>query len=644
MKTGTAKTMEQVKGEKISQSRFRTFGPITNPEEYVRPDWWRHIFNSTYLKTDGDVVCDNTLTKKEIETYVSLLKLKSEHRVLDLCCGQGRHCLEMARSGFLKVEGLDRSHYLIQKAKQQAGKEMLDIKFREGDARKLPYPDASFDAVTILGNSFGYFETVNDDLRVLKEVFRVLRPWGKLLVDVSDGEFISSNFTPRSWEWIDKNYFVCRERSLSLDGQRLISREVVTHASRGVIADQFYAERLYTREGLVRLLEHAGFSSVSAHGEVVTSTLRNQDLGMMERRLIISAEVHKEVKTAAVSAKKALKRLTVLFGDPGRKDLLKPSQVFDDDDFYTIDQLKLALQQEERYRCMYLDAHDTMISDLARNKANIDFVFNLCDEGFYNDPRKELHVPALLEMLGIPYTGSGPQCLAFCYDKSLVRGVAREMEVPVPEAFFIKPDDNVYELSFSFPVIAKPNFGDSSFGITQKSVANNIEELVTAIEMIREVLGYDKPILVEEFLPGKDLSIGIIGNSRDSLLVLPIIEEDYSQVPEDLPRICGYEAKWLPDSPYWKITSKPARLVQDTEKMIEECSLKLMERLECRDYCRLDWRLDAAGTPKLLEVNPNPGWCWDGHMAKMARIKGMTYSQMLHAVLKAAEQRIFSGT
>ena len=267
-------------------------------------------------------------------------------------------------------------------------------------------------------------------------------------------------------------------------------------------------------------------------------------------------------------------------------------------------------------------------------------VLTMIQKRSFNDPKKELHVTALLELLGIPYTGSGPQCLAFCYDKSLIRGIAKETLVPVPEGIFIKPGDDIYELPFGFPVLVKPNFGDSSFGITQRSVANTIEELVNAVVEIREKFGYEKPILVEELLTGKDITIGIIGNLPEPYIVLPVIEEDYSMLPPELPRICGYEAKWLPDSPYWNIKSVPANLPEATEKFVVECCLKLFERLDCRDYCRFDWRLDAAGNPKLLEVNPNPGWCWDGHMAKMARLANMSYSDMLGHIIRAAEIRL----
>ncbi|KAF2959939.1 methyltransferase domain-containing protein [Thermotoga sp. 38H-to] len=627
--------------QRRNQKRLRKFlGPVTNLEEHVEPDWWSRIFNSLYLKTDADVVDDINITREEVDLFSHILKLSPEDHILDLCCGHGRHSLELARRGFQKVEGLDRSHYLIQKAKAQAKKEGLNVKFREGDARKLPYPPDTFDVVLILGNSFGYFESVEDDLRILREVFRVLKPWGRILIDVANGEYLKNNFQPRSWEWIDKKHFVCRERSLSVDGKRLISREVVVNAEKGVIADQFYAERLYTPEELEHLLKTAGFSNVKFHGELSPSSQRNQDLGMMERRIIVTAVAKKEWTPIKKRPEKAVKNVVVVLGDPRKPDPLKPNSVFDEDDIYTIDQMKAALKSLKGYHFSYLDNHDTLITDLMKLRGKIDYVFNLCDEGFNNDPRKEAHVPALLEMLGIPYTGSGPQTLVLCYDKSLIRGIAREMGIPVPRAVFIKPEDTTFEIPFPFPAIVKPNFGDSSFGITQRSVVYSPEELINAVSEIRDRFGYDKPILVEEFLTGKDLSVGIIGNPPESYVVLPIIEEDYSALPPELPRICGYEAKWLPDSPYWNIKSVPAQLPEETEKFIIECCLKLFERLECRDYCRFDWRLDAEGNPKLLEVNPNPGWCWDGHLAKMAKIAGMSYAEMLGAILKAAEERL----
>ncbi|MDY6959203.1 MAG: methyltransferase domain-containing protein, partial [Halobacteriota archaeon] len=124
---------------KLKREGTKTLGPVPDLEEHVQPDWWRRIFNSTYLKTDADVVDDQSITAQEIEAFSLALKLSPQDRILDLCCGQGRHSLELTREGFENVEGLDRSRYLIQRARSSAKKENLKVVFREGDARKLPY-------------------------------------------------------------------------------------------------------------------------------------------------------------------------------------------------------------------------------------------------------------------------------------------------------------------------------------------------------------------------------------------------------------------------------------------------------------------------------------------------------------------------
>ncbi|WP_163380777.1 methyltransferase domain-containing protein [Cyclobacterium sp. SYSU L10401] len=615
----------------------KTMGPVKNLEYHLHPEWWKRIFNATYLKTDADVVEDENITKSEIDLFHELLDIKEGNSLLDLACGQGRHLLELTNRGSYQLFGLDRSRYLTQRAKTIARRKGVSINFKEGDARKLPYANDSFDYVTILGNSFGYFETSEDDLKILKEVFRVLKPGGRLLMDVADGSFLRDNFTPRSWEWIDKKHFVCRERSLATDNERLISREVVTNTEKGVIVDQFYAERLYTREILADLTGKVGFKDLAFHGNLEVESLRNQDLGMMANRFILTTTAKKE--WSPKKKKKDIKNVVVVMGDPGLNDVIKPDAKFDSDDFETIEKLKIGLSKMDNYKFSYLNNHQSLVADLQKHKDRIDLVFNLCDEGFGNDARKELHIPALLEMMNLPYTGSNPQTLAYCYDKSLIRGIATEIGVPVANAFVITAEDNLFELNIPFPVIAKPNFGDSSFGITQKNVANSIEELADAILRIREQFGYDKPILVEEFLTGAEVSVGIIGNP-DNYTILPIIEEDYSELPEGLPKICGYEAKWLTDSPYMQtLRSIRASLPLALEQELINHSLKLFQRLDCKDYCRFDWRLNSLNEPKMLEVNPNPGWCWDGHLAKMSSIGGMDYTQMLEAILNAADTR-----
>jgi D-alanine-D-alanine ligase len=551
--------------------------------------------------------------------------------------------MELAKRGFTKLTGVDRSHYLIARAKRTFRQQGLAATFREGDARKLRFPDDSFDIVYVAGNSFGYFESIDDDIAVLREIRRLLVPGGRLLIDFTDGDYLRENFEARSWEWIDKSYFVCRERSLSKDKQRLISREVITHTSKGVVADQFYAERLYNDQELRELLATAGFSPGESR-PMSTLSKRNQDLGMMKERILLASRSDKTL-SAAVAQKKRVRNIIVALGDHRRKDTVKPGGKFDSDDFYTINALKKALASLEEYSFKYLDDHGSLLAVLQGSAKDVDFVLNLCDEGFNNEATKELHVPALLEILGFSYTGGDPQCLAYCYDKSLVRGLAVELDIPVPAAFTVMPEDTAFiNLPLEFPLIVKPNFGDSSVGITKASVCYDVNQLEQAITNIRHVVGYDEPVLVEQFLTGKDISVGIIGNPPDSYYVLPIIEEDYSALPDDLPKICGYEAKWDTESVYFKeIKSIVADLPTEATGFLTASCLKLFERLGCRDYARFDWRLDANGTPRLLEANPNPGWCWDGHLARMAEFGGISYTTMLQQILRACEDRLALG-
>jgi D-alanine-D-alanine ligase len=627
--------------ETAGRAVLRTsIGPVEDLESYVKADWWRDIFNANYLRTDGDVVEDPEITGAEIDVFLQMVDVDEDAAILDMCCGQGRHVLELARRGFRNLYGVDRSHYLISRARRTAKRQGSSVSFSEGDARKLRFADNHFDFVFLGGNSFGYFETVEDDLAVLAELRRVLKPGGQLLIDFTDGNYLRENYQPRSWEWIDQNYFVCRERSLSKDNDRLISREVITHVKKGVVADQFYAERLYDAEHLGELMARSGFE-VKRTEPMSTVSKRNQDLGMMAQRILLTAHSTKRAAQGGGAPVK-VNRVAVLMGDHRRADSVKPDAKFDDDDFHTIGELKKALATLPDYEFTYIDDHDQLFENLRAGQGDWDFVLNLCDEGFNNEATKELHVPALLEMLDIAYSGGDPQCLAYCYDKSLVRGIASEMDIPVPEAFVVSPEQVAFiSVPLDFPVIVKPNFGDSSVGITADSVCEDIVQLEQAIARVREVSGFDRPVLVEQYLTGKDISVGIIGNPPESYSVLPIIEEDYSGLPEGLPHICGYEAKWDESSEYFTtVKSIPADLPQATVDFLSASCNRLFQRLGCRDYARFDWRLDANGTPRLLEANPNPGWCWDGHLARMAEHAGMNYAGMLGSILAACAERL----
>lgn len=615
----------------------RTLGPISDLERHLPEDWWKRLFNAVYLKTDADLVESEANTVSEVDDLIRLANLKPSDRVLDLCCGQGRHCLELASRGFEHVTGLDRSRYLIRLARRRAKKAGLRATFHEGDARKPRFEADSFDCVAIMGNSFGYFEQEAEDAVVLHAVKRVLKPQGTLIMDLTDGEWMLKNFEPRSWEWIDQEHFVCRERTVGSDGRRLISREVVVNAEVGVIADQFYAERLYTRDEMVSLLEKSGFTDIEVASEVTGQSDRNQDLGMMARRVLIHAKAP-ATRVPGPRIEKGVRRVTVLLGDQSLPDTIKRNGVFNEEDLETIAILKRALAELDSYEFTYLDNHSSMMQALRDDPPEL--VFNLCDEGFRNDALLELHVPAFLEMLGLPYTGAGPSCLGLCYDKGIVRAIAMACDIPVPMETYVDPGDFAANIPGVLPALVKPNTGDSSIGITKDAVVHDPQALIQYLDALRSELP-GRAALIQEFLSGEEYSVGIVGNPGSGFIYLPVLNVDYSGLDPSLPRILGYESKWLPDSPYWNnIAYREADISDDLKRRLYDHSAILFERLRCRDYARFDFRADSSGVVKLLEVNPNPGWCWDGKLNLMAGFGGMTYTDLLTVILSAAEERV----
>ena len=656
-----------------------TRGPVKSLAAHVPPEWWQDLFDDTYLLTDGDVL-SASVTQHEVNMYIERGSLTPETRILDLCCGQGRHTLELARRGFNRVRGIDQSEFLIGAARRAAHERDQNVSFDRGDARALPYEDNAFDVVLLLGNSFGYFDTARDDQTVLQEVRRVLAPGGRVLLDLTDGDYTGKQFSPRSWEWATDRHLVCRERELADNDTRLVAREIVIDVEQGIQEDQFYAERLYGRREISALLRHSGFDA-PAFSRMDGRSDRDQDLGMMAHRFVATAQCSAEApsgnplssersnghdaiahpngqKDSGSSSTTAVgfpapaspvnglniplpRYVAVVLGDPTRPDETKLDGAFGEDDFEVIDKLHDALDQLPDCECIYFDDHDSLPDDLRTYGEAVDLVFNLCDEGLRNQPRQELHVPALLETFDIPYTGAGPQCLAHCYDKSMVRGVASEMSIPVADGYVLRSDASLPDpLPIAYPVLVKPNAADNSAGMTPDCIADNRSELHRAVRSVREHVGATEPLLIEEFLTGADLTYGMIGNPSADVRSLPITEDDYSRLPEDLPRFCGFEAKRDPDSPYWtEVEPIPADLPDETRNHIQQASHRLFDRLGCRDYARFDWRLDGDGNPHLLEANPNPGWCWDSHLVEAAAFEGSSYPQVLKEILDAAYRR-----
>lgn len=622
----------------MSDQGIPSDGPATALARLVPPEWWRTVFGagSLYLMTDGDVVENAAITRSDVDALIAAAALAPHHRILDLCCGQGRHALELAQRGFARVCGADQSVWLLGIARERAGALGLKVAFLEGDARACLRGQTPFDRIYLMGNSFGYFEHVADDRALLEAIRRALAPGGTVTLDIVDGGWLQTHLAPRAWEWIDAQHLALREREITADGDRVVTREIVLHTRDGIVADQYYGQRLYTRDRICALLRDAGFGRIEFHSNLRLDGQDGRDPGQMQNRLLLTASPRAEKSGREAAPAVGKPAVMVLLGDPGLPDKVKNGGRFNPEDTDAVMRLRDALASVEGYSFYYVENHEGLIDRLRSDRPAL--VFNLCDEGYGNDPAMELHVPALLEMLGIAYTGAPPSCLAACYDKSLVRALALSMNIAVPDEIRLSgaaPSELPDAARPPFPLFVKPAQADGSFGIGPHSYVENETELLTALKWLEELNA--GPCLVQEFLPGAEYSLGILGNPDTGLELLPVIEVDYQLLPRG-PHIQCYASKWDPS--FWaNIRLRKATLPEHQLHAMQSASIALFGALGCRDYARFDFRTDAKGVIKLLEVNPNASWCSDSKMAVMAELAGMSYAEMLRKILDCAWQR-----
>jgi D-alanine-D-alanine ligase len=330
-------------------------------------------------------------------------------------------------------------------------------------------------------------------------------------------------------------------------------------------------------------------------------------------------------------------RICVLTGDPRLPDLTKRDHRYNDEDFATHRAMREAFESLPGCRFEFLDDHSRLFERFTRDPP--DLVVNFCDTGFRNVAAQELHVPALLEMLGVPYSGASPACMAICYDKQVVRLVATAQGIPVPREVCLAPDEDLPDRGDLYPALIKPNQGDGSVGITKNAVVHSLEEAKRHLAWLRRELP-GRAVLVQEYLPGPEYGVGLIGNPQSRLEALPALEVDFTGLPVGLAPILSFESKVLPDSPYWtEIRFRRAQADADVLARMGGHAKRLFARLGCRDYGRFDFRCGADGEPRLLEVNPNPAWANDGKLAFMAGFAGIAYPDMLKRILDAALAR-----
>ncbi|MFO7446756.1 MAG: ATP-grasp domain-containing protein [Ignavibacteriaceae bacterium] len=271
-----------------------------------------------------------------------------------------------------------------------------------------------------------------------------------------------------------------------------------------------------------------------------------------------------------------------------------------------------------------------------------DVIFNFV-ESIEGIASYEYYVAALFELLGFQFTGNGPACLGNCLNKYRTKNILKSFGINTPNAITVKPSEKLFENNLfaaqggkkiNFPVILKLLNEDASIGISENSVVSDYKNLKRQLKFLHNT--YKQDVLIEEYIEGRELNIAILGEKA-----LPVSEIQFKGLPEGLPKIVTYDGKWIEDSIYYEFTKPrcPAILNKKTQKKLEEIALLAYHAMNCRDYARVDVRLDKNNIPHVIEVNPNPDISTDSGFARAAAAGGLSYSQMLAEIAKYALKR-----
>lgn len=271
------------------------------------------------------------------------------------------------------------------------------------------------------------------------------------------------------------------------------------------------------------------------------------------------------------------------------------------------------------------------LENILREK--VDIVFNIA-EGRGNSRSRESQVPCVLEMMGIPYSGSDSQCLAICLDKPLAKKLVAAEGISTPRWQIITDEKDLGQIpweQFAFPAIIKPAHEGSSKGIRLTSVVDSVSKAQEEVSRLLDC--YRQPVMAEEFITGDEVTVGIIGNSPPKVMgmmrILPRIKEKhfiYSlEVKRDYLNLVDYEC--------------PPQLSDEVLARITLSSLKVFGILGCRDFARLDFRVSPEGIPYFLEINPLPGLSAQSDLVIIATKLGWTHQELINAAFDAALKR-----
>jgi D-alanine-D-alanine ligase len=264
-----------------------------------------------------------------------------------------------------------------------------------------------------------------------------------------------------------------------------------------------------------------------------------------------------------------------------------------------------------------------------------DLVFNLC-ESLGGDARHEAVLPSLFELVGVRYTGSGPLALATALRKDRAKALLHANGVPTPAAA-VSVDGTLPRELPPLPCIVKPAREDASTGISLKSVVRTARELAARVADVHA--RYRQPILIEQFIAGRELYVSLLGNG-DTLAALPMHEVDFSAMPAGAPHIVTYDGKWDPSSQEYKGTrSVRAEVTPEVQARCAAAARAAFFALELSDYARVDLRLADDGTPFVIDVNPNCDLSDGAGVCRAASFGGIAYPDLIDRVVAAATAR-----
>lgn len=273
---------------------------------------------------------------------------------------------------------------------------------------------------------------------------------------------------------------------------------------------------------------------------------------------------------------------------------------------------------------------------LAIARLECDLVFNLT-ESFGDDDTADYKIAAFLDLVGKKYTGSGTHGLMLAQDKAIAKKIFsfHGIHTPVFAKSFRGRLDFSHDLQF--PVIVKPAREDGSIGIEFSAVVGSIRELMERMDWLHA--HFDSPVLIEEYIEGREMYVGVLGNDKPE--ALPVVELDLSKLPDGTPRIASAEVKWGKGTKAYRDTKSAVAtdLPEETVTVLQQTALAAYQALELRDYGRVDMRLQADGNVHVIEVNPNPWLSSKAEFAMAARKSGRTYTQLVEEIVELAVAR-----